>query len=799
MEEEQQFIASVRGGQSITARPPVFSANAEFVYCCSGNTVRVYSAKSGRFVRSLRDGHTGYVTGITLNPRNCFQVITCGEDGNVVVWDTDGGILKVSGFGEPLTDIALLSSEQQDRVFCLQEKSNNDYSLFWFDLASMTMSAASPSSEKITDGPKAKHLFDLPEPRQQRIVVNKATSSVVVCSRKNIYMWSCVRHQLTKLSSSFGITCVASHPSQACIATGCAGGQIKLWYKIADGASQVESVDFHWHSHAVMDLAFTHDGSYLLSGGEESVLVAWRLEDAGSTKKFLPRLGAPLKHITSSPSDDLRAISHADNVIRMVSGNTCSPMYAIGGLLKVFTGDRYGNRLPAGLVVHHSQSGLVLNGASGMLQIYDPFADKPFFDVDVVCANYVAPSLEKIVPFPVVNHVAMSDDGMWLATVEHWQRPGFAPSQQLKFWHFSRKAGQFKPISHVDESLAGRITSLHFQPSAAQLSSGISPEPMEVDDLERSKEVVKPAEVLCVTSYDTGVHKCWASVGVSTKQGERVIWKCWSSTHHRPAPVVATAFTTDGTLLAVAYEKLITLWDVESGDLRSTLVLPHADDAIRLLVFGSLSSTRYLLAATSRYLICWDVVTGSIVSTVQVSLAVLTADRHSPYVAAITKSTPAYPHVSAFIFKPGDTRTVCNVSSFSSQPVVGAAFVPRPSATDKNAEEEQTGRTLEPWRRKSELFVITQDQKLLYLRRSDEAEVSLEEGEEEQNQPTALAKFIEEKSVDVKQALPSLESGQRQHTAHLVLSAPAHTLPTMSSLCTTFLESLLLPKAEVAQ
>lgn len=54
-------------------------------------------------------------------------------------------------------------------------------------------------------------------------------------------------------------------------------------------------------------------GAYLLSGGEESVLVIWQLNNNGATKKFLPRLGAPLKYISSSPTDELTAICHADN------------------------------------------------------------------------------------------------------------------------------------------------------------------------------------------------------------------------------------------------------------------------------------------------------------------------------------------------------------------------------------------------------------------------------------------------------------------------------------------------------
>ena len=49
-----------------------------------------------------------------------------------------------------------------------------EYSLISFDLASLTVSAASASDKKLSHAPKVKHLFDMPEPRQLRLVVNKA-------------------------------------------------------------------------------------------------------------------------------------------------------------------------------------------------------------------------------------------------------------------------------------------------------------------------------------------------------------------------------------------------------------------------------------------------------------------------------------------------------------------------------------------------------------------------------------------------------------------------------------------------
>lgn len=67
----------------------------------------------------------------------------------------------------------------------------------------------------------------------------------------------------------------------------------------------------HWHSLPVLCLNFTSEGSFLLSGGHECVLVKWMYKTG--SKDFLPRLGAPLSEITCSKDNTLYAIRHSDN------------------------------------------------------------------------------------------------------------------------------------------------------------------------------------------------------------------------------------------------------------------------------------------------------------------------------------------------------------------------------------------------------------------------------------------------------------------------------------------------------
>lgn len=116
-------------------------------------------------------------------------------------------------------------------------------------------------------------------------------------------------------------TTVLCHPSESYFATGDTRGTIRLWYilteeslnsirtaqekKKENNKGSKKSVDIvpngamavlHWHAHAVSSLAFTPNGAYLLSGGEESVLVVWQI--ASRHKEFVPRVGAPIEALT---------------------------------------------------------------------------------------------------------------------------------------------------------------------------------------------------------------------------------------------------------------------------------------------------------------------------------------------------------------------------------------------------------------------------------------------------------------------------------------------------------------------
>ncbi|GFE53758.1 WD G-beta repeat containing protein 75, putative [Babesia ovis] len=71
-----------------------------------------------------------------------------------------------------------------------------------------------------------------------------------------------------------------------------------------------------WHAHGVNCLAYNSDGTMLLSGGEEGVLVVWHLSTGA--KKFLTRLGSAIFHVLCQKAHGQYILSCEANEILFV-------------------------------------------------------------------------------------------------------------------------------------------------------------------------------------------------------------------------------------------------------------------------------------------------------------------------------------------------------------------------------------------------------------------------------------------------------------------------------------------------
>jgi NET1-associated nuclear protein 1 (U3 small nucleolar RNA-associated protein 17) len=125
----------------------------------------------------------------------------------------------------------------------------------------------------------------------------------------------------------------------------------------------------HWHAHGVSALTYTRDGTYLLSGGEEGVLVIWQLQTRHP--QFLPRLGAGITSISTSPCEKLYAVQTEDNSVKVIGAADLATKWSIDGLSAAHLDTRM---YPLSMGAQPLKDVIALNGLPGTLQFYDPKA-----------------------------------------------------------------------------------------------------------------------------------------------------------------------------------------------------------------------------------------------------------------------------------------------------------------------------------------------------------------------------------------------------------------------------------------
>lgn len=358
---------------------------------------------------------------------------------------------------------------------------------------------------------------------------------------------------MQKLTHLRDVTCVAVSPTQREFSIGDSIGQIYRYHQLqtADDAAPSAAM-MHWHSHAVHCIQYSSNGQFLLSGGEECVLVSWHLESG--RRAYLPRLPAAVEVIAPRRDGGVYAVGLSDDVLFQYNPVTREQEWEARGL------DRAGGSAAASLptrqlVVDPVTKALVLNGSSGagVLQFYEPFADRVLQTLLLSERNQVTRTEDEQLPALKASHSCFSARGNVLATLHAPTEAKSGEEQALRFWT-RRVDGSFYVNTAVDA------------PHGRALVTNVAFSPSHHGDC-------------VVTADELGDFKVWKMT--ATEGGS---WHCQSVVRFRDEPVTAVGFARDGSLLAVAYGNKLTLWDVSTHSLRR--VITSADgQKIRQIVF----------------------------------------------------------------------------------------------------------------------------------------------------------------------------------------------------------------------
>ncbi|OAQ26127.1 WD40 repeat-like protein [Linnemannia elongata AG-77] len=664
--------------------PVVFTTDSNYFFSCNAKTIRIISVETGQVVRILsasteEGGHADTVTCVMLNPKNSLQLYSASLDGTIKLWDfNDAILLKTFEVGTPITHMAMHEGAPSDVYLVVTKKSTKR-----FHKKQMRKSGGLVAKENSI---LVRYSLKSSRKRIIRLLSSRSCSGLVISSDGE-YLVMTGRYKLHVIHIAAGdgieqgavsendesrfrtyltsnrIAALAFHPTEGCIATGDERGRITLWYCFGKNVDRPVTTSMHWHAHKVASLAFTSDGNYLLSGGEESVLVIWQVSTGH--KQFLPRLGSEIKHITISPDDALYAMGHQDNSVNVIRAVDLKIKNSIQGL-KLSHTDPINNPLLTGLVVEPRNGHVVLNGLPGTLQFYDPIKDQHIMELEVFPRNKVSRTYEKEIVAPRVMHVAFSNDksGRWMVTVDGRDDKTTTPELYIKFWEYDDDSHTYVLNTRVDSPHKKEVTSCIFNPRQGNQS------PMVV-----------------TTSLD-GTFKVWEL----THQGEarrgveaERAWSCRSTGFYRDMVPRAAGFASDGSLLAVAYDQIITLWNPYLNTLQGVLTQPPENRPIRHLTF--LKNSPFLIAATSDHLYSWNLLTCSVWWSYQLKVDRLVASQTNSnfMVTCSNRVQGAAPQHRIMVFKPTDPKPV-RIDTVEKKPRA-ITFMPDATAAAKDIVE----------------------------------------------------------------------------------------------------------------
>ncbi|XP_066542601.1 WD repeat-containing protein 75 [Hoplias malabaricus] len=755
MVEEREIRVVRCGGNKLNFTTPVITSDCRFLVCASGDSVKVFSTTTEECLHVL-EGHKDQVTGVTLNPANHLQVYSCSADGTVRLWDfIDGILIKTFTVGYPIFSM-YVSEKHAGVVFIIipMASSNNRES---FQLVALSLPRV-PEKEVEAKDVSAVLCDVSPNPRSTAF------------GRGGEYIASVCNHQLcvyffrkqetyrislkakNKKKSSNTFTCVACHPKDDCIATGHMDGKIRLWRNFNQEKEYTFSTQ-HWHHNAVSMLCFTPEGMHLLSGGIESVLVQWHCEEVNK-KEFLPRLGGAITHICVSPDGQMYCTSHSDNKINIIH---CSLKLAavIQGLVK-------GN-LWTDLTIDSRTKALVLNGRPGHLQFYSLQQDKQLYSLDIVQQEYI---YEEGLDQFEVKKVALDVRSRWLATVEEKGQSTPELEFSLKLWGYNDTAQSFELNTTIEAAHNDSITSMCFSPST-------------------------DTTVLVTTAKD-GQFKVWLLGADPETQKEQASWSCdYVGSYHGLQPSNC-AFSGDGSLLAISFEEVVTIWSSDSWGLLTTLCQPPGH--IRDLCFGRQSCSKYLLTTTgTNNLQCWNLLTCSLEWSTPLNVCLLRSDPLSENIVAFS---PHSGSTDLFVFRPSEPRPLFTQKAVCGGSVLRCVFAPRDEPLDSCDEKFQ-------WLNRSRLYFLTDQMELLtFSTKAEDEKIMNSKKQLLVHDSVAMTPFHlllgkhrqqEEKQSSVtNQATDRVQPPQPSVAVKELLHTPAHVLPAASFLCSMFVNSLLI-------
>ena len=760
------LVVTRKGGGSIIDQRPVFSHDGETLYIVWKHVIRAYSTQTGDFVRELEPANHR-IAGLIIHPENSNLIITCTENGELNFWSCQSGIitkkLKLKFQDEPRIKTFHIVNYKTHKGNELRQVlvtylSNNKTEIYivLFDLETGVCTKSTCIGIYFPE-----YYVD--------IIGNRGDNLIAVLHDVDLHILNPSRNLIDKLHKTGRTgripTCIAGHPEEECVATGDSTGRVVVWKNLFQ--SRPYTAVYHWHTLPVTEIAFSKSGTHMYTGGGECVLVKWVLANPHQ-KSFLPRLPAPIKHLTIAPNNLYVAVSTLDNGIVVVN-----PQRKLTSVIQNFTwGVALSSKelFPAGLIVDPRTNCLVLNSRTGHVQFYNTHTKSLLYNINITAQNFLTQERSVIVVNTEVTKIALNHDGTWMATVEERNDKVSCIEVRLKFWMFNSKEQLFTLNTSIELPHEGGINALHFQPS-----------------------MFNEDGALAVTTGRDKKFKLWHLVESSSIYKKTKHWQCHSIGDYRNLPVTDAGFSIDGSLVGICFGSSLTIWTPDTCTFKCSLAYSSKYQyPLTRIEFGKQEACHFVVTASTEHIAVWNILSLTLVWSVPLKVATLTADPKSTHMSVFTTDN------SLYVFTPQKSLPVYTRKNIieNGNYILGATFVPHL--------QRKRDASYGLWQQKSQLFFLDSNQELLTLEPESEVSICLESISTNASVPaTAFSNLIAaHTTIDKETPAPFIHeqlSALGKGMVDELLSVSAHTLPPMKLICASFITSLLTPSASRTQ
>ena len=226
--------------------------------------------------------------------------------------------------------------------------------------------------------------------------------------------------------------------------------------------------------------------------------------------------------------------------------------------------------------------------------------------VDVAPRNVVSRVEKKRMQPTVVERIVFSKDGRDMVTIDRRTgESGFDDVTSLKFWDYDVSTNEYVLNTRVRTPHSKTITSLSFAQSSSRGKIVVTASHDHKFKIWKPTTMkIGPAAVTRASSSGSS-----SSTSATSAASQRIVWDCHSVGFYRDQPIRDASMSEDGSVLAVAYDNIVTLWSPLDNMLQHTLPHPPsiANDYVNSVSF--VDSSPLLVTTTKKNMFVWNLLT----------------------------------------------------------------------------------------------------------------------------------------------------------------------------------------------